>query len=83
MLVIQLVKNILDIIEKTKELREEKNEERIENNKIKALWFVATYQEANESQDAKTRGGQPPSSLNYNTITNPKYIWNINVNPYK
>ncbi|PEK85839.1 hypothetical protein CN600_29500 [Bacillus mycoides] len=40
-----------------KELREEKNVERIENNKINALWFDATYQEANESQDgAKTMG---------------------------
>lgn len=48
MIVIQLVKTILDIIEKTKELREEKSEERIENSKIKALWFAATYQEANE-----------------------------------
>ncbi|PEA06865.1 hypothetical protein CN425_27020 [Bacillus cereus] len=40
-----------------KELREEKNVERIKHNKIKDLLFVVTYQEVNEQQDDKEKEG--------------------------
>lgn len=66
-----------------KELREEKNVERIENNKKTPCGSTQPTKKQTNNKALVQGGGQPPSYSNYIIIPNSKYIWNINVNPYK